>query len=292
MYTLPVTQRFTVHPLLYLALLAACLATAGSLYMSEVLGWIPCQWCWYQRIAMYPLSLLLLAGIARRDPAMPGYALLLAVPGMLASLWHIGIQKVPEITLRYVCRDGVPCSSDSLFELGLTPRWMTVPMLAFAAFAIIIICCVIALARKARPVDEDAIEGLPPAAFAGAVALTVALLYGVAAYMSAKPVVDNPLTVVPTLAPGAGSSEASAALFRQYCQACHAPQPPRGYAKIRADFVRANDQAALAALIKKGRAADSPDSFSKAPMPALGGYPFLTDEQVAGLAQYLIDTAR
>jgi disulfide bond formation protein DsbB/cytochrome c5 len=291
-YTHGVTQRFNVHPLLYLALLAAWLATAGSLYMSEVLGWIPCQWCWYQRIAMYPLSLLLLAGIARRDRAIPGYALLLAVPGWLASMWHIGIQKVPEITLRYVCRDGVPCSSDSLFELGLTPRWMTVPMLSFAAFAIIVVCCAVALIRKPQPVAEDAIEGLPPAAFAGAVALTVTLLYAVATYIAPKPVVENPLAPVPALPTGSDATGASAAAFKQYCQVCHSPQTPRGFAKIRPDFVRTNDQAALAAFIKKGRTADSPDSVSKAPMPALGGYPFLTDQQVAGLAQYLIDTAR
>jgi disulfide bond formation protein DsbB len=277
---------------LYLALLAAWLATAGSLYMSEALGWIPCQWCWYQRIAMYPLSLLFLAGIARRDRAMPKYALLLAAPGILASMWHIGIQKVPEITLRYVCRDGQPCSSDSLFELGLTPRWMTVPMLAFAAFAIIIVCCVIALLRKPAPIDEDAVEGLPPAVFAGAVALTVALLYGVATYLAPKATPENPLNPAPTLSAGSDATGASAALFKQYCQACHTPQSPGGFAKIRPAFVTGNDQAALAAFIKKGRAADSPDSFSKAPMPALGGYPFLTDQQVASLAQYLIDTAR
>ena len=41
---------------LYVALLVAWVAMCGSLYMSEVLAWIPCTWCWYQRILMYPLG--------------------------------------------------------------------------------------------------------------------------------------------------------------------------------------------------------------------------------------------
>ena len=49
------------------ALLTAAVATSGSLCLSEVLGWVPCTLCWYQRILMYPLSLVLLVGIIRRD---------------------------------------------------------------------------------------------------------------------------------------------------------------------------------------------------------------------------------
>ncbi len=51
----------------YIALLAAWIATSGSLFMSEVLLWVPCVLCWYQRILMYPLTLILTVGILRRD---------------------------------------------------------------------------------------------------------------------------------------------------------------------------------------------------------------------------------
>lgn len=55
----------------HIALLAAWIATCGSLFFSEVLGWVPCVLCWYQRILMYPLALLLAIGIVRRDRGLP-----------------------------------------------------------------------------------------------------------------------------------------------------------------------------------------------------------------------------
>src|SRR6476659_3752234 len=51
----------------HIALFAAWIATCGSLFFSEVLGWRPCVLCWYQRILMYPLAILLAIGIMRRD---------------------------------------------------------------------------------------------------------------------------------------------------------------------------------------------------------------------------------
>jgi disulfide bond formation protein DsbB len=50
----------------YAALIVAATAMAGSLFFSQVLGWLPCEMCWYQRIAMYPLVFLLFIGIMRR----------------------------------------------------------------------------------------------------------------------------------------------------------------------------------------------------------------------------------
>lgn len=59
----------------HIALLAAMLATVGSLFFSEVLGWIPCELCWYQRILMYPLTVLLFIGIWRDDRKVYLYVL-------------------------------------------------------------------------------------------------------------------------------------------------------------------------------------------------------------------------
>ena len=45
----------------------ATVATLGSLYFSEEAGYIPCRLCWYQRIFMYPLPILIALAIARRS---------------------------------------------------------------------------------------------------------------------------------------------------------------------------------------------------------------------------------
>ena len=45
---------------LWLAFLVAATATGGSLFYSEIAGFVPCELCWYQRICMYPLSILTL----------------------------------------------------------------------------------------------------------------------------------------------------------------------------------------------------------------------------------------
>src|SRR5262245_21617994 len=65
----------------HIALLAAWIATCGSLFFSEVLGWRPCELCWYQRILMYPLAILLAIGIFRRDRGLHLYVLPFSIAG-------------------------------------------------------------------------------------------------------------------------------------------------------------------------------------------------------------------
>ena len=65
----------------YLAWVIALVATVGSLFFSEVMGLPPCLLCWYQRIAMYPLVLIIGSGIIMRDSRMKYYALPLCLIG-------------------------------------------------------------------------------------------------------------------------------------------------------------------------------------------------------------------
>lgn len=288
--------RWSPPALLYLGLLAAWIATAGSLYFSEVIGWIPCTWCWYQRIAMYPAAVLLTAGIARRDRNVLAYTLLLAVPGALASLWHIGIQKVPAITLNYVCKGSSPCSSDSLWQLGLFPQWVTIPMLALVAFVIIIGATATALiqSRRAAPsAQSDAVEGLPPAVFALAIAIGIAMLFGVSGAVVVardKPSAAGVLNAAPTpvLAP---NSTDGAQLFGVHCAGCHVAQGG-GLKNLRADFVQPRSEAELVEFIKAGRAAGAMGNFSGQEMPKRGGQVFLSEQQLLALAQYVKAQAR
>ncbi|MED1468869.1 disulfide oxidoreductase [Bacillus salipaludis] len=124
-----------MNKFLLLAWVAAIIATLGSLYFSEVEHFIPCTLCWYQRIFMYPLVIIL--GIAgyRNDLAIHRYVLPLSIIGMIISGYHTVLQKIPYLQQFEMCTTGVPCSKDYLNWLG----FITIPMLAFVAFTIITI---------------------------------------------------------------------------------------------------------------------------------------------------------
>ena len=120
----------------YVALLAAMIATCGSLYFSEVLGWLPCELCWIQRILMYPLTVILAVGILRNDRGMYWYALPLSLTGMGFSLYHY--LEVLQVIPPSPCQGGVPCSIDYLTPILTGPfSFIKIPFLALVAFAII-----------------------------------------------------------------------------------------------------------------------------------------------------------
>jgi disulfide bond formation protein DsbB len=130
---------------LLLSWLAAVIATLGSLYLSEVLHFIPCTLCWYQRIFMYPLAIILGIAFYRNDKDIYRYTLPLSIIGMMISGYHILLQKVPYLQQFEMCKTGVPCSKDYLNLLG----FITIPMMAFTAFTMITICLAI-LARSRK----------------------------------------------------------------------------------------------------------------------------------------------
>lgn len=110
--------------------MVALVATAESLYFSELRGFIPCTLCWYQRILTYPLVLLVGTASWRSDSRIVPYALLFAVIGTGVSLFHYLEQKVPGITLSGMCRQGVPCGTEYIDWLG----FVTIPFLAGTEF--------------------------------------------------------------------------------------------------------------------------------------------------------------
>ncbi|GBF74489.1 disulfide bond formation protein B [Paenibacillus sp. 598K] len=120
---------------LFLAWAASVIATLGSLYLSEVLHYVPCSLCWYQRIFMYPLVLLLGIATARGSSVIIPYALPLAIIGGGFSVYHIIIQHIPKDSALANACGAVSCAEDYLNWFG----FITIPMLALAAFIIIII---------------------------------------------------------------------------------------------------------------------------------------------------------
>jgi disulfide bond formation protein DsbB len=131
---------------LLLSWITAIIATLGSLYFSEVQHFIPCTLCWYQRIFMYPLVIILGTAVYRNDKEIYKYVLPLSIVGMLISGYHTLLQKVPYIQQFEMCTTGVPCSKDYINWLG----FITIPLLAFIAFTMITVCLVVLARSKAR----------------------------------------------------------------------------------------------------------------------------------------------
>ncbi len=112
------------HALL-LAWIVAIVTTAGSLYYSESVGLIPCTLCWYQRICMYPLVVVLGAGWLRRDRGAWLVALPFVVVGAPLSLYHWLVERVPSLAESTSCSLDAPCAVPWFEKLGfVTLAWM------------------------------------------------------------------------------------------------------------------------------------------------------------------------
>lgn len=121
--------------LLYFAWIVSVVATLGSLYFSEIRGFIPCELCWFQRILMYPLSLILGIAAYNNERSIKKYVLPLSILGGSISLYHYMLQKVPGFAPITPCTSGVPCNVDYINWLG----FITIPFLALIAFILITI---------------------------------------------------------------------------------------------------------------------------------------------------------
>lgn len=131
--------------LLFAAWLIAAAASLGTLFQSEVMKLAPCELCWYQRIFMFPLALMLPLALFPPDVRIVRYALPLALAGALVALYQLLLTwgVIPEVIRP--CTQGVPCSEAQWVWLG----FVTVPLLATLAFATISVLLVLCR-RKVR----------------------------------------------------------------------------------------------------------------------------------------------
>lgn len=122
----------------YIAWVMALLSVVGSLFFSEVMQLPPCVLCWYQRIAMYPLVLLIGTGILIRDVRMKIYALPFALIGLAIAIYHNMLYYgfIPKSITP--CAEGVPCNAVQIELLG----FITIPLMGLAAFAAIALCLI------------------------------------------------------------------------------------------------------------------------------------------------------
>ncbi len=118
---------------LWTAFIVATSATLGSLYLSEIAHFVPCQFCWYQRIAMYPLAVMLGIAAWRHDHGVRIYVSVIAAIGAGLSTYHYLIQRFPDLDSGS-CSLGVPCTTAYVMKFG----FMTIPYMAFSGFTLIL----------------------------------------------------------------------------------------------------------------------------------------------------------
>lgn len=139
--TISPSQRLPlIRPtLMHLAWVQAVVAMSGSLFYSEYMLFPPCDLCWYQRIAMYPLVFILGAAIWKRDDKnVRGYVLPIAIIGLLIALFHCAMTYgvIPE----------QDCSATSTVSCMI--RWVnyggfiTIPLMSLTAFSVITLCMI------------------------------------------------------------------------------------------------------------------------------------------------------
>lgn len=133
--------------ILLLIWVQALLATTGSLFYSEVMGYVPCELCWYQRILMYPLVVIYGVALFKKDIKMGLAGLFLSGIGILVSTYHYLIQKVSAFQeLGGSCTGGVPCNSIYVNYFG----FITIPFMAGVAFIVIFVLHLILLKEQRR----------------------------------------------------------------------------------------------------------------------------------------------
>jgi disulfide bond formation protein DsbB len=124
---------------LWFAWAVAAVAMLGSLYYSEIANFEPCRWCWYQRIAMYPLAVILGIAAFGRDLRIRRYAFPLALGGGLVAAYHYSIQLFPSFESGS-CSISVPCASPYVWKFD----FVSIPFMAMSAFALILLLLAVA----------------------------------------------------------------------------------------------------------------------------------------------------
>ena len=138
------SARVGLRPLvLWLAFVVALVSTLGSLYLSEVARFVPCTLCWYQRIAMYPLALLLGIAALRGDVAVRRYVVPLAVIGALIAAYHVALQRLPGLPSG-TCSLDVPCSAVYVERFG----FVAIPVMALIGFVAIVVTLTVLVPKE------------------------------------------------------------------------------------------------------------------------------------------------
>ncbi|HZO97905.1 MAG TPA: disulfide bond formation protein B [Gaiellaceae bacterium] len=109
----------------------AALGTGGSLFFSEVAGYVPCELCWYERICLYPLTPVALLAALAVDFRVARYLLPLPLVGAGIAVYHLLVEE-GVVSQTQACLASAPggCATKWIDEFG----FVTIPTLALTSF--------------------------------------------------------------------------------------------------------------------------------------------------------------
>ena len=137
---------------LWLVFLVSSIATGGSLFFSEIAGFIPCELCWYQRICMYPLTIVTLLAALANDRRMARYLLPLPLVGAGVSIYHLLVEN-KVVAEAKACLISAPggCATKWINEFG----YVTIPTLALTAF---VLCAAFLVLAATPPISAATVS--------------------------------------------------------------------------------------------------------------------------------------
>lgn len=282
----------------------AVTAVAGSLYFSEIRHFEPCLLCWYQRILMYPLAVIMGFALITRVSVIAWLVLGTAVVGQAVAAYHVLLQKTSWFSSATTCGTGPSCAIPYIDWFGI----VTIPMLSLMAFMLIAICMVLYLNGAGTDGGEPVQLTFDPrsaAVFGGMVLIAVATFLVLRSQQSAAEVAPRATELVVPATPiqptpasernsaadsGSGVSVSGAVLFADNCAACHGGRgegitgltPPL----LDSEKVSTMSEQELQALVRAGVAQDDPDNQTGNLMPEFGPN-LVSDEDLAVLVAWL-----
>src|SRR5699024_5475314 len=122
------------------------IAVFGSIFFSEILGFTPCEYCWYQRVFMCAIVVVYGTAILNNSIsfALPG--LMLRGIGLCVSALHYLVQMLPSFQVVGGSCGDLPCHLQYVDYFG----FITIPFLAGIAFLIIFVTHLIVLRLERR----------------------------------------------------------------------------------------------------------------------------------------------
>ena len=120
---------------IYIAWIINIISFAGSMYFSNIMMLPPCTLCWYQRICIFPMSLILAAGFLLKDKNVIWYTMPLAVIGWIISFYHNLLYYKVISQAIIACSSGVSCTAKQIEYLG----FVTIPLMALTSLTLTII---------------------------------------------------------------------------------------------------------------------------------------------------------
>jgi disulfide bond formation protein DsbB len=135
---------------LWAAFVVAAVGTGGSLFFSQVANFPPCELCWFQRICMYPLSIVLLLAALAGDERVARYLLPLPIVGAGISIYHLLVEN-GVVKQAQACLASAPggCAVKWIDEFG----YMTIPTLALSGFVLVLLFLLLAAWGADEPAD-------------------------------------------------------------------------------------------------------------------------------------------